>query len=63
MLQPTHPNPLMVHYLGSQIKHNNIGDACKFIQEGKFPDLGIMLAKNHPKVLVDDGMLDEDKSN
>ena len=53
----------MVHYLGSQIKHNNIGDACKFIQEGKFPDLGIMLAKNHPKVLVDDGMLDEDKSN
>jgi len=54
----------MVHYSGSQTRCNNIGDDRKLIHEGKVPDLGCLtLGNNHPEILVDDGTLDEEKSN
>jgi len=62
VLHPAPPGPLMVRYSGPLAACGNIGDARKVIHEGKVLELGcLMLAKNHPKVILDDGKLDNTK--
>ena len=48
---------------GSLTNRSNIGDVRKLIHEGKVSKLGfLMLAKNGPKVIVDNRNLDDERS-
>jgi len=54
----------MVRYSDPLATCGNIGDAYKMIHEGKVLELGcLMLAKNRPEVILDDGKLDGTRSN
>ena len=54
----------MVRYSGSFVKRSNIGSVRKMTHEGKVSNLGcLMLAKNHPEVMVNNDLLDDDKSD
>jgi len=56
--------PLMVQYFDPLVVRGNIGEARKPIHEGKVLELGcLMLAKNRPKVILDDGKLDDTRFN
>ena len=64
MLRPAALGPLIVHYSSPLITHSNIGDARKMIYEGKVPELGcLMLAKNIPEIILDNGKLDDATSD
>jgi len=63
VLHPAPLIPLMVHYFGPLTKCNNIGDAHRMIHEGKVPKFGcLMLAKNRPEIILDDGKVDDTRS-
>ena len=64
VLHPTPPGRLMVHDSSPFPRRNNIGDVRKMICEGKVSELGcLMLAENRPGIIVDDGKLDDARSN
>ena len=64
MLYPVPQGPLMVRYSGRLPVRDNIGDARKLIHEGKVIELGcLMLAKNRAELILDDGKLDDTRSN
>ena len=53
---------MMVRYLGSHMKHGDIGDARELIHKGKIHDLGcLMLGKNRLENLIDKDKLNKDK--
>jgi len=54
----------MVHCSSPFPRRSNIGDDRKMIHEGKVSKLGcLMLAENRPGIIVDDGKLDDARSN
>jgi len=64
VLRPGPPGPLMVHYSGPLTNRSNIRDVYKMIHEGKFSEWGcLMLAKNHPEIILYDWKLDDVRSN
>ena len=64
MLRPTPSAPLMVCYYGPLTTCSNIGDACKMTHKENVPELGcLMLAKNRPEIILDDGKVDDIRSD
>jgi len=54
----------MVCYFGPLTTRSNIGDAHEMIHEGKVLELGcLMLAKNHLEIILDDGKLNDTRSD
>ena len=54
----------MVHYSSFLTMCRSIGNACRMIHEGKVSELGcLMLAKNRPKIILDDRKLDDAQSD
>ena len=64
MLHPSPLGPLMVRYSSPLTTRGNTRDVRKLIHEGQVLELGcLMLAKNRPEVILDDGKLDDATSN
>jgi len=55
---------MMVRNFGPLAACDNIGDAGKMIHMGRVLELGcLMLAKNHPDIILDEGKLDDTRSD